>query len=87
MYIKWRAFNNNLAEKRISIALSEFLSSPISTLQVNIAYTLCPRTTRKQISRYAELLVVENTTSGNEISLVAEKKTHNEHFYEKIFPG
>ena len=34
MYIKWRAFNNNLAEKRISIALSKFLSSPIPTLQV-----------------------------------------------------
>ena len=39
VYIKWRAFNNNLAEKRISIALSEFLSSPILTLQVGIAYT------------------------------------------------
>ena len=41
MYIKWRDFDNNktiyfinLAEKRISSALSEFLSSPIPTLQV-----------------------------------------------------
>ena len=39
VYIKWRAFNKNLAEKHISIALSEFLSSPLSTLQVGKAYT------------------------------------------------
>ena len=46
MYIKWRDFDNNktiyflnLTEKRISSALSEFLSSPITTLYVGMAYT------------------------------------------------